>query len=279
VTQVGIRTASGHDLGSASTLPAPGPSSVEAEKFGIRFEPIGVGPAIVACTASQDAPGNVQIVSVGSPLGHLYTTVTYGSTAGRVVALTLGSTLICGSFMPKASQTSPENLGGTTFWQAAMGADTAFASENTRDSGRRRLLALLESGEHEDLEIGVASDFTRGLTQAIEQFGPAGVEALANILEVRLPSSIVMSVLLRQLGRVRDHNTDRARRELMTKLLRSNSVQIRHAAAAGLAEMDDPSVIPQLELAVERERHDRPREYLSRVLAQLRDTERCLNSS
>jgi hypothetical protein len=136
----------------------------------------------------------------------------------------------------------------------------------------QEMTALLEAAEYQELEVGVSSDFSRNLARLISAYGVAAVQMLAACIETHRPSPAVMSVLLRQLGAMRDSLTRGYRRELLSRLLRSKSLQVRHAAGAALASLRDPLAIPALEQAIEREAFERPRLYLQSVLERLRDT-------
>src|SRR6266436_3338302 len=126
----------------------------------------------------------------------------------------------------------------------------------------QEMTALLEAAEYQELEVGVSSDFSRNLARLISAYGVAAVQTLAACIETHRPSPAVMSVLLRQLGAMRDSFTRGYRRELLSRLLRSKSLQVRHAAGAALASLRDPLAIPALEQAIEREAFERPRQYL-----------------
>jgi len=130
----------------------------------------------------------------------------------------------------------------------------------------------LSDAEHEELEIGIQSTFSRQLLTLFAEHGANAVEALGEVLRDKLASDTVMVMLLRQLGRIRQESSRPMRRKLLSDLLRARSVQVRHAAATGLAELDDPEAIPALELARNRERHEQPREHFELVLEQLRET-------
>jgi len=137
---------------------------------------------------------------------------------------------------------------------------------------KSRIHEDLSAAEHEELEIGVESVFSRKVINLLAEHGSNAVEALAEVLQDKLASDAVMGILLRQLGRIQQKSSHAMRRKLLSDLLRARSVQVRHAAATGLAELDDPDAIPALELARQRERHDRPREHFDLVLEQLRET-------
>jgi hypothetical protein len=163
-------------------------------------------------------------------------------------------------------------------WHIAHETSSAATTPDTADLKVASLLpqirAILTNAEYEDLETGVASEFSRELSAFVARHGVSAIQALEEALESRLPSSVVMSVLSRLLGRMPDPQTHSLRRRLLVALLRSNAVQVRYAAAAGLAALDDPQAIPALEQAITREKHDRPQAHLQLVLNQLRDTER-----
>lgn len=197
--------------------------------------------------------------------------------AGRP-GLGLSGIFFAGNVMSEGTAVTSPETDVLTYVRAAY--ETHSAS-TIPDAAGIRIAALkpwvttvLENAEYEDLEIGVASIFSQRLSEFIDTYGVSAIDALREALETRLPSSVVMSVLLRELGGISDGRTRRQRRDLLSSLLRSNSVQVRYAASAGLAALDDPEAIPALERALASETHARPQEQLQLVLDQLRDTRR-----
>jgi hypothetical protein len=149
------------------------------------------------------------------------------------------------------------------------------ASDNSglaKDFLKSCIRDMLSAAEHEELEIGVESVFSHQIISLLAEHGANATEALGEVLRDKLASDAVMGVLLRQLGRIQQKSSHQVRLKLLSDILRARSVQVRHAAATGLAELDDPNAIPALELACQRERHERPREHFALVLEQLRET-------
>jgi hypothetical protein len=180
----------------------------------------------------------------------------------------LGSTQEGHSGARLALQIDTTTLVATTLQQLGVGR-MSDSAELAKDVLKSRIRVVLTDAEHEELEIGVQSTFSRRLLALVAEHGKRAVEALNEL----------MGILLRELGRVRDESSRQVRRKLLSDLLRSRYVQVRHASATGLAELDDPEAIPALETAIDRERFDAPREHLALVLDQLRDTQRWLGTS
>jgi hypothetical protein len=130
----------------------------------------------------------------------------------------------------------------------------------------------------ESFEDGVDSKFAQTLSTLAHAYGIAAIAAVENF--VRSPSSNVEIAVeaAEWLGEAEHPASQRYRRTLLEWLLGSASTRLRHGAAAGLASMDDPSSLPALRVAYDRESNQRLRKFLGLVVDQLERTEACLSS-
>jgi len=173
------------------------------------------------------------------------------------------------------------NLGPPTEPQSAI--EGILSSTGTGLGIRRfvesKLTEAVDLARNEWFEDGTESHFFRTLSALLFAYGDASVATLETFLSS--PSSnIEVAVEAAQWLGETDHLSSRHyRRTLLEKLLRSTpSTRLRHGAAAGLAFMDDPSSLPALREALEREGNRRLQRYLALVVEQLERTRACRSS-
>jgi hypothetical protein len=72
---------------------------------------------------------------------------------------------------------------------------------------------------------------------------------------------------------VAEENDPQDQRAVLLRFLAAPDVRVRHIAATGLAELDDPAAIPELQRALAVEHSERLRAHLRVVLDQLQATD------
>ncbi len=154
--------------------------------------------------------------------------------------------------------------------EASPSSTTYLPSSETVGQELRRLFA---AACDEIFEDGMESVFSRGLVSLIKRYGNTAVETVTNFIIGKVVNPEVASEALRWLGHIDDPFTYRNRLHLLERSLWHSSARVRDGAILGLASLDDPSAIPYLEKAVEREQIQELRRYMIQVLDQLKNTQ------
>ena len=135
------------------------------------------------------------------------------------------------------------------------------------------LQTLVFSAKDEVFEDGIETGFSRGLVAYIERYGELALQVLTDFIISERINPEIASEGLRWIGRIENPYSRLSRRRLLEWcLLNCNSSRVKDGALLGLASMDDPSSIPYLELAVERETIQELRQDMGQVLEQLKVT-------
>jgi len=139
-----------------------------------------------------------------------------------------------------------------------------------------RLADVFAEARHVWFEDGIESEFSRAFSTLIHTYGDTAVSAAETLLSSPSTNIEVAIEAAHALGEVDHLPSLRYRRSLLEKLLlTAPSVRLRHGAAAGLASMDDPSSLPAVTEAYDRESNQRLRQYLQLVVDQLERTRAC----
>jgi hypothetical protein len=118
-------------------------------------------------------------------------------------------------------------------------------------------------------EDGMDNPFSLGLKHLIAVQGKAGVAAIAGELERQDKRPHLVAETLRILGEIEDRLTPAERLWLLTQALSDQSAIVRDGALLGLASLDDPSALPYVKAALQRERSADLRSSLEQVVEQL----------
>ena len=170
--------------------------------------------------------------------------------------------LIAGADFAPSSSTYPANVTATT----------SATLEVRREFLKSRFSEVLADAKMEEFEFGADSNFSRRIARLVLQYGGEGLATLeATIIESRAPVN-VLGELLRTIGRIRSATTHEDQRAFLLRFLSARDIRVRHVAATGLAEMDDPATIPALQTALGAEPSERLRLHLRLVLDQLQAT-------
>jgi len=137
------------------------------------------------------------------------------------------------------------------------------------DFVRRKAVDIFTAAVEETFEDGMESNFSQSLATLLKAHGTAALAAVEDLILSPETNVEVAVEAARLLGAADDPTSRSQRRAFLEKLLSLPSVRIRHAAASGLAAMDDPGSLPALAGAIEREDNRRLRQYLRLVVDQL----------
>jgi len=155
---------------------------------------------------------------------------------------------------------------------ANVNATNPRTLEIRRDYLKSRFSVALADARSEEFEVGTVSNFSQRIARLILMYGGDAFGTLAATLsDARVPVT-VLGELFRTLGRVRNVTTHDDQRDFLLRSLGAPDVRVRHVAATGLAELDDPVTIPALQAALAAERSERLRMHLRLVLDQLQAT-------
>jgi hypothetical protein len=134
---------------------------------------------------------------------------------------------------------------------------------------RQKAAAVFASGGEEILEDGMESSFTRNLSALLKEQGQNALLAVEDLVRSPETNRELAFEATRLLGALDDSWSLTLRRKFLEELLDSTSVRLRHAAASGLAAMDDPAALSAVERAVINEQNERLKKYLALVVQQL----------
>jgi hypothetical protein len=116
----------------------------------------------------------------------------------------------------------------------------------------------------------VENDVSRVLWRLLMLHPTGLVEALATVITAEKASPRVAAEALRHLGRFVHPPSRQDRLWLLERALKSSSPISRDGASLGLAHLNDPSAIPHLQAAIEREPIESLRQDLKQILEDLK---------
>ncbi len=241
--------------------------AVEPQPFTDWLEGIGLANQLTTTFAT-----NSSFLTGTSSVTEIVTNYSTGIFSATVPPLGSFSTMLSTSHM------EPPNILATSVSVPLSGIGASLEVFTPMSVLRRSALSILSQGEHEDIDFGAVSMFSRGVSSFIAREGVRAVYALIETLRAKPPSFTVLGELLRELGRLPHKPSHDLRKKLLLQYLQSSSVLVRHVAATGLAELDDPSAISALEDAYRQVDSGRLKRHIMRVLQQLRGTAGCLAS-
>lgn len=140
----------------------------------------------------------------------------------------------------------------------------------------QQFLSLFANACDEVFEDGMDSAFSRGFIALTRKYGDRAFETLADLIIGERVNPEVAAEALRWLGYIENPFplSYVYRLWLLARALQCSSATVRDGAILGLAAIDDPSAIPYIEKAVEREYFKELREDMLQVVEQLKDTQR-----
>lgn len=153
-----------------------------------------------------------------------------------------------------------------------------FASPNsTKERGideelERRINTLFMMSGDEGFESGMISDFSKELCSIINSHDKNAMEIISYLFLYRKINPVVMSEALRWLGKIEQEESHSYRLWLLEKNLESSLIYVRDGAISGIAALDDPSAIPAVRRAIEKETCRELCDDMKSVLEQLEET-------
>lgn len=129
--------------------------------------------------------------------------------------------------------------------------------------------SLFHSARELTFEDGMDNQFSRAITNSILIYKSRAIQAIINGIVRGSWSNEVIGEALRLIGAIVDPMTHQLRLWLLAWCLNSVSPLVRDGASLGLSEMNDPSAIPYLQAAIDREQGSALRQDLIQVLEYL----------
>lgn len=154
-------------------------------------------------------------------------------------------------------------------------ADEALAE--TVHAIRAEWTTAFVAAREEHFESGMESEFSRNLLALIARHGTMAVTSLLEFTRGSETFSEAASEALRWLGKIHDPETEAIRFWVLQHcLLNSPHSNVRDGAVLGLASMDNPGAIPNVERAFEAESNPLVRAGIKQLLDQLDSTARVI---
>lgn len=141
-----------------------------------------------------------------------------------------------------------------------------------------RIKKAFEKAEDEIFEDGMESAFSEVLKTIIQSHGLIALNELCRVISQEHVNIESGAEVLRQLGLVGHSPSKMYRRDILSRFLESGVLQFRDGASLGLSFLDDPSAIPAVRTAIEKELSIGVKESLEQTLQQLVDTQGCRTS-
>jgi hypothetical protein len=132
-----------------------------------------------------------------------------------------------------------------------------------------KIRELLKAAKEEIFEDGMESNFTRGLSTLVEQYGADAITTLIRLIEIENRNVEITAETLRWAGRLDHPLSYEARLSLLERSLENDSARVRDAASVALATLDDEHALPALRAAIVREQYAELREDMQQILSQL----------
>ena len=129
---------------------------------------------------------------------------------------------------------------------------------------------LFRDSRDETFEDGMDSTFSDSLNRIVLYWGKPAIQALGRVVRMNTDGEVVEEAL-RQIGRMKDIKTHYYRLALLKLELASPDPRIRDAALIGIEAMDDPAAVPNLQIALSREKYEPLRQNIKAVIDQLQD--------
>jgi hypothetical protein len=147
----------------------------------------------------------------------------------------------------------------------------------TEEVIKRHLERILELSADEVFFDGMESRLSFGLKHLLAVGGNSGIQAIRFQMDSGSVNAEAVGEILRVLGDFDDRRTQCSRLSLLLDCLKSPDSRIRDAASIGIASLDDPSALLDVEDAAEKEPFEELRKDLQLVVDQLR-AGRCQSS-
>jgi hypothetical protein len=140
----------------------------------------------------------------------------------------------------------------------------------TEEAIRSHLDWIIALSADEVFFDGMESRLSFGLKHLLGVGGNATIQAIRSLIDSGSVNVEAVGEILRVFGDFDDRTTHLSRLSVLLECLRSRDSRIRDAASIGIASLDDPSALKEVEEAVEREPILDLRQDLQLILDQLR---------
>ena len=154
-------------------------------------------------------------------------------------------------------------------------SENSTTQKQTGEELKNRLDVAFRWARDLQFEDGMENDFSRELISFVERHGNSAIDVVAEIILAEDVSPAVASEALRWLAEVDDFSSYQKRLWLLESSLYCSSAVVRDGAVVGVASMDDPSAIPYLQKARDKEPLGDLRKDMDQVLEQLQETLKC----
>ena len=147
----------------------------------------------------------------------------------------------------------------------------------TEEAIRSHLERLIALSADEVFLDGMESRLSYGLKQLLGISSSSTIQVIRSLMDSGTMNAEVVGEILRVFGDFEDSITHHSRLSVLLECLRSKDSRIRDAASLGIASLDDPAALQEVNEAMEREPLPMLREDLQLVVDQLR-AGRCQHS-
>ena len=151
---------------------------------------------------------------------------------------------------------------------------TVVGSEGAEDDAFWEVKKIFSESVEEVFADGMESTLSRSLHSMIRMNGHGAIGAIDRLLRSGQVNAEVAGEALRQVGIVDDPISHQRRLGLLLDYLESSDPRLRHAAAIGIAALDDPIAVASIRQALGRENSPTLKRNLQLVLDQLEALER-----
>jgi hypothetical protein len=171
-----------------------------------------------------------------------------------------------------AGQVSPTALYYVANWMepVAVGSTGLInIAPQTEEAIRGHLERFIAFSSDEVFLDGMESRLSCGLKYLLGLRGDATIRAIRSLMDSGSVNVEAVGEILRVLGDLDDRTTHCSRLSVLLECLKSPDSRIRDAASLGIASLDDPSALQEVEEAVEKEKIPELRQDLQLVIDQL----------
>ncbi|MDE2836437.1 MAG: HEAT repeat domain-containing protein [Chloroflexota bacterium] len=134
-------------------------------------------------------------------------------------------------------------------------------------------LAIVHENADEIYEDGVESLLSQYIHASIGKYGNAAVSAWGQLIGLESVNVESVEEILRHIGVMDGRETKEHRLSVLISSLQSSNPRIRDAASLGIAAMDDPDALRDVEKAFDREQSEQLKANIGLVAEQLRATQ------
>ena len=165
-------------------------------------------------------------------------------------------------------------------WPTKLTTKTGLASKAIEDPPQvsvteliASFLAIVQENSDEVYQDGMESLLSQYIHASIGKYENAAVSAWGQLIGLESVNVGTAEEILRHVGMMSGPETQEHRLSILINSLQSVNPRIRDAASLGIAAMDDPNALGDMEKAFAREESEQLKANLALVIEQLRVTE------